>query len=59
MCGSDGMNINGLNRLACITPVDQHWLKHLNVYSKGQVNYRPVNMKPHSVDPLKPMERVY
>ena len=38
---------------------DQHWLKHLIVYSNGQVNYRPVNMKPHSVDPLKPMERVY
>ena len=21
VCGSDGMNVNGLNRLACVTPV--------------------------------------
>jgi succinate dehydrogenase / fumarate reductase flavoprotein subunit len=38
---------------------DQHWLKHIVVYSDERVNYRPVNMKPNFVDPLKPMERVY
>jgi succinate dehydrogenase / fumarate reductase flavoprotein subunit len=38
---------------------DKHWLKHLVVYEDGKVDYRPVNMKPHLVDPLKPMDRVY
>ncbi|HDP0036550.1 TPA: succinate dehydrogenase flavoprotein subunit [Legionella pneumophila] len=38
---------------------DQNWLKHLLCYSDGTINYRPVNMKPLSVDPFKPTERVY
>jgi len=38
---------------------DKHWLKHLVVFSDGRVKFRPVNMKPNFVDPLKPMERVY
>ena len=38
---------------------DANWLKHLLVYSDGKTAERAVNMKPHSVDPLKPMERVY
>jgi succinate dehydrogenase / fumarate reductase flavoprotein subunit len=38
---------------------DANWLKHLAVFTDGRVCYRPVNMKPHYVDPLKPMERVY
>jgi succinate dehydrogenase / fumarate reductase flavoprotein subunit len=38
---------------------DQEWLKHLVVFSDERVKERPVNMKPDSVDPLKPMERVY
>ena len=38
---------------------DVNWLKHLIVYSDGRVDYRPVNMKPHFVDPLQPMDRVY
>ncbi|MDR3478431.1 MAG: succinate dehydrogenase flavoprotein subunit [Gammaproteobacteria bacterium] len=38
---------------------DLNWLKHLVVFSDLSVNYRPVNMRPDSVDPLKPMERVY
>ena len=38
---------------------DKHWLKHLVVFSDGRIKFRPVNMKPNFVDPLKPMERVY
>jgi succinate dehydrogenase / fumarate reductase, flavoprotein subunit len=38
---------------------DKRWLKHLLVFSDGKIGYRPVNMKPHSVAPLQPMERVY
>jgi succinate dehydrogenase flavoprotein subunit len=38
---------------------DQHWLKHIVVFSDEKVKYRPVNMKPDSVEPLNPMERVY
>jgi succinate dehydrogenase / fumarate reductase flavoprotein subunit len=38
---------------------DKNWLKHLIVFSDGRISSRPVNMKPHLVDPLKPMERVY
>lgn len=38
---------------------DQNWLKHLLCFSDGKVGYRPVNMNPHSVDPLIPTERVY
>lgn len=38
---------------------DQNWLKHIAVFLDEQVKYRPVNMKPNFVDPLKPMERVY
>jgi succinate dehydrogenase / fumarate reductase flavoprotein subunit len=38
---------------------DKNWLKHLLIYSDGEICYRPVNMKPHSVDPLQPMARVY
>jgi len=38
---------------------DQNWLKHIIVFSDESVKYRPVNMNPNFVDPLKPMERVY
>jgi succinate dehydrogenase / fumarate reductase, flavoprotein subunit len=38
---------------------DANWLKHLVVFADERVKERPVNMKPDSVDPLKPMERVY
>jgi succinate dehydrogenase / fumarate reductase flavoprotein subunit len=38
---------------------DKNWLKHLVVYSDGEIDYRAVNMKPNFVDPLKPMARVY
>jgi succinate dehydrogenase / fumarate reductase flavoprotein subunit len=38
---------------------DQQWLKHIIVFSDGNIKYRPVNMSPNFVEPLKPMERVY
>jgi succinate dehydrogenase / fumarate reductase flavoprotein subunit len=38
---------------------DVNWLKHLLVYTDGEVRFREVNMKPASVDPIKPVERVY
>ena len=36
---------------------DNHWLKHTLCYLDGQVNYRPVNMKPKDVDPFLPKPR--
>jgi succinate dehydrogenase / fumarate reductase flavoprotein subunit len=38
---------------------DKNWLKHLLVYSDGKIGFRAVNMKPRTVAPLEPMERVY
>ena len=38
---------------------DKNWLKHLLVFSDGKIDYRPVNMKPRTMPPLEPMERVY
>jgi succinate dehydrogenase / fumarate reductase flavoprotein subunit len=38
---------------------DKNWLKHLLIFNDGKIDYRPVNMKPKSVPPLEPMERVY
>lgn len=38
---------------------DANWLKHIIVFADGRIGYRPVNMKPKSVDPLQPVERVY
>ncbi|MGM0449848.1 MAG: succinate dehydrogenase iron-sulfur subunit [Pseudomonadota bacterium] len=35
VCGSDGMNINGVNRLACVTPVSE-------VVKKGKLVLRPL-----------------
>ncbi len=39
---------------------DQHWLKH-SLYSKQtrQVDYKPVRMKPQTVEPFPPKPRVY
>ncbi len=39
---------------------DQHWLKH-SLYSKEtrQVDYKPVRMKPKTVEPFPPKPRVY
>jgi len=38
---------------------DKNWLKHLVVFADGRVGFREVNMRPVSVEPFKPMERVY
>jgi succinate dehydrogenase / fumarate reductase flavoprotein subunit len=38
---------------------DVNWMKHLLVYTDGEVAFRSVNMKPVSVDPIQPIERVY
>lgn len=38
---------------------DKNWLKHLICFADGQVAYRPVNMKPKTVAPFEPKERVY
>ena len=39
---------------------DVHWLKH-SLYSKEtrQVDFKPVRIKPMTVDPFPPKERVY
>jgi succinate dehydrogenase / fumarate reductase flavoprotein subunit len=38
---------------------DAHWLKHLVCFLDGKIMERPVNMKPLTVPPFEPKERVY
>lgn len=38
---------------------DANWLKHILCFLDGHISYRAVNMKPLSMDPLVPKERVY
>lgn len=38
---------------------DAEWLKHLLVLLDGRTEFRPVNMKPLTVEPFVPKERVY
>lgn len=38
---------------------DKEWLKHTLYFSDDRIAYRPVNMKPISVDAFPPKERVY
>lgn len=38
---------------------DANWLKHLVAFYDGRINERPVNMKPLTVAPFEPKERVY
>ncbi|MHB1949390.1 MAG: succinate dehydrogenase flavoprotein subunit [Gammaproteobacteria bacterium] len=38
---------------------DKNWLKHLLVYSDGEIGFRAVNMQPLTLDPFPPMERSY
>lgn len=38
---------------------DKEWLKHTLYYSDDKISYRPVNMKPISVDAFPPKERTY
>lgn len=36
---------------------DEQWLKHTLCYADGKLGYRPVNLKPKSVDPIPLQER--
>jgi succinate dehydrogenase / fumarate reductase flavoprotein subunit len=38
---------------------DVNWLKHIVCFNDGRIAIRPVNMKPLTVDPFQPKERVY
>lgn len=38
---------------------DKDWLKHLLCFADGEIAFRPVNMKPATVPPFEPKERVY
>jgi succinate dehydrogenase / fumarate reductase flavoprotein subunit len=41
---------------------DAQWIKHSLYFDEGTVgrmDYRPVNMKPLTVEPFQPKERVY
>ncbi|MDH5573781.1 MAG: hypothetical protein OEY89_18595, partial [Gammaproteobacteria bacterium] len=39
---------------------DQHWLKHSLFFKEGRrLAYKPVTLKPLSVDSFPPKERVY
>jgi succinate dehydrogenase / fumarate reductase flavoprotein subunit len=32
---------------------DKNWLKHSIYFANGQIGFRPINMKPHDVEPIK------
>jgi len=32
---------------------DQNWLKHSIYFADGSISFRPINMKPHEVEPIK------
>lgn len=36
---------------------DQHWLKHSIYFGDGRIAFRPINMKPVEVEPIKLQER--
>jgi succinate dehydrogenase / fumarate reductase flavoprotein subunit len=36
---------------------DEQWLKHSVYFADGRIVYRPVNMRPHDVEPFPPQER--
>ena len=38
---------------------DQKWLKHTLYWADDSIGERPVNMKPNTVDPFPPKDRVY
>lgn len=31
---------------------DEHWIKHTIYFEDGRISYRPVNMKPHNMEPI-------
>lgn len=38
---------------------DKNWLKHTLYLPDGSITFRPVNMKPLTMDPFQPKARVY
>lgn len=38
---------------------DKHWLKHILYFPDDHIDFRPVNMKPLTVEPFQPKERIY
>lgn len=38
---------------------DAHWMKHSIYFESGEIAFRPINMKPHEVSPIQPIERKY
>lgn len=36
---------------------DKHWLKHSVYFADGRIAFRPINMKPHEVAPIKLADR--
>jgi len=38
---------------------DAHWMKHSIIFADGEITFRPINMKPHEVEPIQPQERKY
>jgi succinate dehydrogenase / fumarate reductase, flavoprotein subunit len=32
---------------------DKHWLKHTITFANGQIEFRPINMKPHDMAPIE------
>lgn len=38
---------------------DAEWMRHLVYFVGGRIESRPINMKPHEVDPIQPQVRKY
>lgn len=38
---------------------DENWIKHTLYFDDGRIDFRPVNMKPTTVEPFPPKVRVY
>ncbi len=38
---------------------DRHWLRHTLYYQDGRIDYKPVRLKPLTVEPFLPQPRVY
>jgi len=38
---------------------DKNWMKHSIYFADGKIAFRPINMNPHEVAPIEPVERHY
>ena len=49
------------NRLIGLAPErdDKNWIKHSMYFANDKLLYRPVNMKPETVDAFPPVARTY